>query len=363
MENRSNDAYFMGKTFQLARKAEGYTSPNPLVGAVIVENNRIIGKGYHKRCGFPHAEIAAMRNCRRKNFSRATLYINLEPCFHFGRTPPCVDAIINNKFKRVVIAVKDPNPRVQGKSIRKLKSKGVKVKVGVGEKEAAKLNAVFFKNMRAKRPFVTAKVAQSLDGKITTKTGISQWITGAPARRFSRSLRDKHDCVLIGINTVLKDDPTLNGLKKIPLKAVIDPHFKLPLRSHLLSKHPDKLIIFTSRSQRRKLKNIPSAVRVFFLEAKEGCFSLKKVLKTLFAGGITSVFVEGGSRTLGSFFDQKLVDKAYFFIAPVIIGGQTALTSIGAKGITHLRFAPRLKDMEIKRIKEDILISGYPDYE
>lgn len=352
---------FLKKTFSLAKKGEGFTSPNPLVGALFVKNSKILSFGYHHKAGGPHAEIEAIR-AAKKNLNGSTLYINLEPCYHFGRTGPCVDEIIKRGVKKVVIASIDPNPKVNGKSIRKLRKAGIKVEVGLDKGEAQELNEVFFKNIREKKPFVVAKVAQSLDGKIATCKGISQWITSSSSRKFSKKLRDKYDCVLIGVNTLIKDNPSLRGLKKSSFKVVISPQLNLPLKSQLLEKDLDKLIIFTSNKSKPARKKIPSGVKVFFLKEEKGWLPIKKILKILYSLGIMSVFVEGGSQTLGQFFIKKEVDKVFFFIAPKIIGGRTALGSIGAEGFPTPESCPQLKDFRIKRIGKDVLIWGYPQY-
>ena len=355
-----SDAYFIEKTINLAKKAEGFTSPNPLVGAVLVSNNKIVAQGYHKKAGLAHAEVEAIKKAGPKA-KKATLYVNLEPCYHYGRTPPCVDKIIKTGIKRVVAATLDPNPLVKGKSIRKLKKAGIEVKVGICIDEAKKLNEVFFKNIKEKRPFVAAKLAQTLDGKIATRSGSSKWITSQDSRHYARGLRDKYDCILVGANTVINDNPHLDGLKKIPFKAVIDPRGRVSPKSYLVRENPQKLFIFTSRAKKNKLKNIPAKVKIFALEEKRGLFNLKELLRILYARGITSVFVEGGSQTLGIFFDQKLVDKIYLFLAPKIMGGKDSLTSIGAKGFS-LKKCPVIKELDFKRISQDILISGYPVY-
>ena len=355
------DLCFLKKTFSLAKKGEGFTSPNPLVGALFVKNSKILSFGYHHKAGGPHAEIEAIRSAR-KNLRGSTLYINLEPCCHFGRTGPCVDQIIKRGIKKVFISSIDPNPKVKGKSIRKLRKAGIKVEVGLHKREAQELNEVFFKNMRGKKPFVVAKVAQSLDGKIATQKGISQWITSSSSRKFSKKLRDKYDCVLIGANTLIKDNPSLEGLKKTPFKAVISPRLNIPLNSYILKKNPDKLIIFTSDKSKSARKKIPPGVKVFFLKEEKGWLPIKRILKILYFLGIMSVFVEGGSQTLGQFFIKKEVDKVFFFIAPKIIGGKTALSSIGAEGFPTLDSCPHLKDFRIKRIGRDVLIWGYPQY-
>ena len=355
------DLCFLKKTFSLAKRGEGFTSPNPLVGALFVKNNKILSFGYHRKAGKFHAEMEAIR-VAKKSLSNSTLYINLEPCCHFGRTPPCVDEIIKKGIKRAVIATADPNPRVNGKSIKKLRKAGIKVEVGLCKKEAQELNEVFFKNIREKKPFVVAKVAQSLDGKIATQKGISQWITSSSSRKFSKRLRDKYDCVLIGANTLIKDNPGLDGLKKSPFKAVISPRLNIPLNSYLLNKNPHKLIIFTSDKSKSRRKKIPAETKVFFLKEEKGWLPIGKILKILYSLGIMSVFIEGGSQTLGQFFIKKEVDKVFFFIAPKVIGGRTALSSIGAEGFSTLKAAPSLENFKVKRINKDILAWGYPRY-
>jgi len=363
MPKYSSDSYFMQEALSLAKKGEGYTSPNPLVGAVIVKKAKIIARGYHKKCGSAHAEIEAIRKTKPRNCRGATLYVNLEPCFHSGRTPPCVDAIIAKKFKKVVIAVKDPTNKVNGKSIRKLKSCGIKVKLGLLQNQAQKLNQVFFKNAKKAMPFVVGKVAQSLDGKIATRGGKSKWITSYTSRRFAKSLRDKYDSVLVGVNTIIKDNSRLRGLNKAPFRVVIDPALRIPASSYILKNNPKKTIIVTTPKKAKDLKKIPAAVKLVFIKKdKQGDIPVKKILKALFSLGIMSVFLEGGSETIGRFFDRKLIDKAYFFIAPKVIGGKLALSSIGAKGISSLDKLSVLKDIEIERIKQDIIISGYPKY-
>ena len=355
------DICFLKKTFSLAKKGEGFTSPNPLVGAIFVKNNKILSFGYHHQAGKPHAEIEAIKSAKQ-DLRGSTLYVNLEPCCHFGRTSPCVDEIIKRGIKKVVIATTDPNPMVNGKSIRKLRKSGIEVDLGLCKKEAHELNEVFFKNIKENKPFVVAKVAQSLDGKIATKKGISRWITSSASRKFSKKLRDKYDCILIGVNTLIKDDPSLDGLNRSPFKAIIAPRLNIPLNSYLFKKNLSKLIIFASDKNKNKRKNIPSGVKVFFLKEEKGLLSIQKILKILYSLGIMSVFVEGGAKTLGQFFIKKEVDKAFFFIASKIIGGEKALGSIGAEGFPNPNSSPKLKDFRVKRIEKDILIWGYPQY-
>ncbi|MBU1121222.1 MAG: bifunctional diaminohydroxyphosphoribosylaminopyrimidine deaminase/5-amino-6-(5-phosphoribosylamino)uracil reductase RibD [Candidatus Omnitrophota bacterium] len=357
----NKDVYFIKKTFRLAKRAQGFTSPNPLVGALIVKNNKVISFGYHHRCGLPHAEIEAIRKVEKQSIKGAKLYVNLEPCYHFGRTPPCVDEIIKVGIKEVVIATLDPNPRVNGKSIKKLQKAGIKVKVGVCEEQAVQLNEVFFTNIKKKRSFIVAKIAQSLDGKIATAKGISKWITCQRSRVFAKSLRDKYDAVLVGVNTVIVDNPSLNGSKKRPYKIVIDPNLRIPLKSNLVSKDCRKLIVFASyKSRSRKL---PELKNIFFVKEVKGKLDLKEIVKRLYSLGIMSVFVEGGSTTIGRFFDSELVDKAHFFISPKIIGGSAALSSIGGQGVVSPNHCVSLKSIRKRQLDEDILITGYPFYE
>ncbi len=288
MKNQGRkDISFLNQALVLAKKAEGLTSPNPLVGAVVAKNNRIISQGFHKAFGRPHAEIEAMLKLNKAQLKGAILYLNLEPCSHFGKTPPCVDQIIKNKFKRVVISTLDPNPKVRGKSVRKLRKAKITVAKGLLVKEALRLNEVFFKNMAKTLPFVVGKIAQSLDGKISSSRGESKWITSLVSRNRAKSLRDKYDSVLVGVNTVIKDDPTLKGLKKTPFRIVIDPNLRIPLKAKLLKKNREKLIIFTSFKSKRLNKNIPSGVKVFFLKEKNKRLPLKNILKQLWGTSLT----------------------------------------------------------------------------
>jgi len=363
MKKSKTDKYFMQRALCLAKKAEGFTSPNPLVGAVIVRDRKIIAEGYHKKCGLAHAEVVAINKAKPRSLKGATLYVNLEPCFHFGRTPPCVDKIITSKFKRVVIAIKDPSKKVNAKSIKKLKTAGIKVNLGLLKAESLKLNEVFLKNAKANMPFVVGKVAQSLDGKVATRSGTSKWITCFDSRQFAKGLRDKYDSVLIGVNTVIKDNPRLSGLKRTPFRVVVDPDLRTPLSSYILKNNPKKTIIITAPKRRKDLKKIPSGVELVFINKnKSGRISVRQILKSLYKLGMRSVFVEGGPETIGRFFDQKLIDKAYLFIAPKVIGGKSALSSIGAKGIGSLEKVQVLRGINIERINQDIVVYGYPKY-
>ncbi|MCP4652549.1 MAG: bifunctional diaminohydroxyphosphoribosylaminopyrimidine deaminase/5-amino-6-(5-phosphoribosylamino)uracil reductase RibD [Candidatus Omnitrophica bacterium] len=355
----NKDLIFLKKALELAQQAEGLTSPNPLVGAVIVKKGKVVSKGYHRRAGLPHAEVEAIKKAKA-DIKGATLYIGLEPCCHFGKTPPCVDKIIASGIKRVVIATLDPNPIVSGKSVKKLKKAGIQVSVGLHQAWAQQINEVFFKNMAQRLPFVVAKAAQSLDGKTATKNKKSKWITSDAMRLCAKKLRDKYDAVLVGINTVCADNPSLDGANKTPFKVVIDPHLRISSDCKLIKNNPQRLIIFTSKCNEHKAWKMPDRVNIFFLEGKNDKFALKDVLKKLYKVGIRSVFVEGGSQTLGEFFDSKLVDKVYFFIAPKIIGGKDALVSVGGEGASSPNSALNIRDMQSTPVDNGILISGYP---
>jgi diaminohydroxyphosphoribosylaminopyrimidine deaminase / 5-amino-6-(5-phosphoribosylamino)uracil reductase len=361
---RDKDIYFLKKTLFLAKKGAGRTSPNPLVGAVIVKNNKILSVGYHKRCGGPHAEVEAMKNLSPAALKGATLYVNLEPCAHYGKTPPCVAAIIKNKIKRVVISDIDPNPLTQGASIKKMRRVGIEVRVGLLRRQARQVNEIFYKNILQKRPFVAVKTAQSLDGKITTSGGYSKWITQEKSRIFGKKLRDNYDCVLVGINTVIKDNPGLQGKSKIPYRVVIDRRLRLPLHSSLLKKNPEKVILFTSSKNNKcvKIKKIPPGVDIVFIKEDNKILPVDKILRELFARGIMSVYVEGGAKTLGYFFDSKSADKIYFFLAPLIIGGESSLSSVAGKGAWGVKDVIRVKDIVYQSLGEDMLVFGYPEY-
>ena len=358
-----NDSKIMKKVLALALKGEGSTSPNPMVGAIIVKNNKIISEGFHKKAGLPHAEAEAIDNAKT-SLKGARLFVNLEPCCIWGKTPPCVDKIISSGIKEVIFSTLDPNPLVKGKSLKKLRNHNIKVSVGLLKKEARMINEVFFKNMEEKRAFISLKVAQSLDGKITTKSNESKWITSLRARQYAKILRNKYDAVLVGINTVIKDNPALCGTTKELYRIVIDPFLKIPLDCTLVKKYSNKLIIFSSNpASKRKLNNLKNkGVKIFNIDAKKGIMPLKIVANRIYKAGIMSVYVEGGSFTLGSFFDAKLVDKIYFFIAPKIIGGSKALTSVGASGVDSPDEAVEIKNMQVKKINSDLLITGYPEF-
>ncbi|MCM8784075.1 MAG: bifunctional diaminohydroxyphosphoribosylaminopyrimidine deaminase/5-amino-6-(5-phosphoribosylamino)uracil reductase RibD [Candidatus Omnitrophica bacterium] len=360
-----NHEDYMRTAFKLALKSKGLTSPNPLVGCVIVKEGRILGKGFHKRAGFPHAEIEALREAggRAKG---AVLYVNLEPCCHYGRTPPCTKAIISAGIKKVYTAMVDPNPLNNGKGIKELREKGIEVEVGILEDEARKINEVFVKYITQRIPFIIVKVAQSLDGKITTKTGESKWITSEKARTFAKELRNEVDAVVVGVNTIIKDNPLLNPAfktlnSKVYYKIILDSRLRMPLKARVLSeKSIGKLIIATTKyAPKRRMQEFKNRAEVIVVNDKDGRVDLKTLARKLFEKEIAHVLVEGGGETIASFLEGKLVDKIYFFISPKIIGGREAITSVEGEGVEKLNKAILLKNTAIKRIGDDFLISGY----
>lgn len=364
---KAQDLKYLSLTLKLAKKAEGKTSPNPMVGAVIVKNGKTISTGFHQKCGRPHAEIVALKKAGKKA-KNAVLYVNLEPCCHFGRTPPCTKAIINAGIKQVVIGMKDPNPLNKGKGVRELGRAGIKVELAKNQTRFKKLNDVFIKYITRKVPYVIVKVGQSLDGKIATRRGQSKWITGRNARDFAQGLRSKVDAIIVGINTILKDNPYLSSrfkgeLKKDkPVKIIVDSKLKTPLAANIFGKlSPAPVIIATSKLATQARINLfrKKGVEILICPIKsQKRIDLKFLMRELARREISSILVEGGGELIGSFFDARIVDKAYFFIAPKIIGGKEAICSVEGKGIFSLQKASELVNMKITMLREDILIEG-----
>ena len=353
---KNKDEVFMKKVLKLAEKGVGRANPNPMVGCLIVKQGRIIGKGYHRAAGLAHAEIEALRSLKESP-KGATLYVNLEPCNHFGKTPPCAKAIIKAGITRVVLSIADPNPMVKGKGIRALRKAGIKVVIGVLRSEARLLNEAYFGFHQKARPFVTIKFAASLDGKIATKSGRSKWITNGSARSYARRLRAQYQGVLVGINTILKDNPHLgvrDKTKKEPLRIIIDPELKIPLSSRVL--RDNNVLIVTSKHS-KKLEAIKKRGIPYLFYEK---ISLKRFLRDLARRGIISVLIEGGGETIGHFVDEKLFDKIYCFYSPIIIGGKTAISAVEGKGIKNLTRAVHIKNHSLLHFGDNLLLIGYP---
>lgn len=354
----NNDIYFLKETLKLAKKGLGWTNPNPMVGAVIVKNGRVIGKGFHHKVGLAHAEVEAL-SAMTENPKGATLYANLEPCSSHGRTPPCADAIIKSSIKKVVCATLDPNPINRGKGLAKLQKAGVEVTVGALDDEAKKLNETFFTFHEKKRPYVAIKFAASLDGKIATRTGDSKWITNEKSRKYARELRGQYQAILVGINTILVDDPNLGAIingKRDPIRIIIDPLLQIPINAQVL-RDTNVIIVTLSKVEKRKraqLENKGFPILVF--DKKR--IAIPELLSRLREKEIISILVEGGGETLGNFVDSKIIDKVYAFHAPLIIGGENAI-SIGGKGAATIQNALKLKNISYKKFDDNFLTIGY----
>lgn len=354
------DEFFMQKTIELAKKGAGYTSPNPLVGAVIVKNNEIIGKGFHKKAGSFHAEVNALKDAGKKT-KGATLYVNLEPCNHFGRTPPCTEAIIKSGISRVVVGIKDPNPEVSGSGISRLIQAGIEVKVGVLEKQAILLNEAFIKYITTNKPFVVAKIAQTIDGKVALSSGKSKWITCVDARKKGHELRNTYDAIMVGIGTVLADNPKLTcRLKggKNPIKIIVDSTAKLPLESQLLQK--GKVILATTKNaDKNKLKALQDmGVEIITTSGKDEV-KLEELLIKLGEKEVTSVLLEGGPKLLTSFCRRDLIDKLILFLAPKIIGSD-GVNAVGELFIKEMKDVYKMQIARADKIGQDIKIELYP---
>jgi diaminohydroxyphosphoribosylaminopyrimidine deaminase / 5-amino-6-(5-phosphoribosylamino)uracil reductase len=355
------DESYIKLAIEIAKKGRGNVSPNPLVGCIIVKGERIIGAGYHEKYGYNHAEINAI-NSAREDIEGSTLYVNLEPCSHQGQTPPCVDKIIENKIKRVAIGTLDMNPLVCGNGVKKLKAAGIDVKAGILEKDCIALNKFFFKYITKKIPYVTLKIAQTLDGKIADNKGDSKWVSSLLSRRYVHELRSKYDAVLIGSGTVLKDNPSLTVRLtegRNPKRVVLDTKLRLSTEHKLFSSNNDKnLVIVTSnknKSKERKIRKIKSkGAGIVFVREDKGKLNLKNVLKELAKLKISSVLVEGGKEVFSSFIKENLFDDLYVFISPKILGnGIPAVSDIGIKSIGK---SLKAKFVNAEMIGDDILV-------
>lgn len=352
---RETDHHFMRRALELAKLRKGLTHPNPTVGCVIVKDGKIIAEGYHEKAGMPHAEAVALEKAGTQA-EGSTLYVTLEPCTHYGRTPPCTDAIIRAKVKRVVIATLDPNPLMSGRGVQKLREAGIDVCVGVLEDEARELNEDFFTYITQKRPYITLKLAQSIDGRIATKHGESQWITNQESRTFAHRLRAQATAVLVGINTVLRDDPSLTvrhiPWESQPIRIVLDPNLKIPITSKLVREKTAKTLIITASENREKIKILEDeGIKVLLALAKEGKLILKEVLRELYFMEIMHLLVEGGAQTITSFVKEDLYDRLFIFLAPILIGEGIGIGDIGT---SKLLDAKRHTLKSIYRFGDDI---------
>ncbi|HWP96220.1 MAG TPA: bifunctional diaminohydroxyphosphoribosylaminopyrimidine deaminase/5-amino-6-(5-phosphoribosylamino)uracil reductase RibD [Syntrophomonadaceae bacterium] len=364
--DKQNDLQYMNLALELASRARGRTSPNPIVGAVIVKDQDIIGRGYHKRAGMPHAEVEALREAGHLA-QGATLYVSLEPCCHQGRTPPCTRAVIEAGIKRVVIATLDPNPLVAGKGMTTLQQAGITSEVGLLQDEAKRLNEFFFKYIQEQRPFVTLKVAMTLDGRIASHKGDSRWITSPVAREYVHHLRNAYDAIMVGIGTVLADDPQLNTRldmedRRDPVRVIIDGELDLPLKSRIAqSSHQQPSLLFCNKvkrdSQAQALQEL--GVEIIELGGEGSMVPLEPVLHELGRRGFCSLLLEGGAELNASMLGRRLVDKVHWMVAPKIIGGRTAPGPVGGPGLDLMEQALELKDVEYERLGPDVLFTAY----
>lgn len=365
MNSQSLDEKYMRMALRLAEKARGRTSPNPMVGAVVLKGGKVISRGYHRKAGEPHAEAIALKKAG-KAAKGATLYVTLEPCSHTDkRTPPCTPLVLQSGVKRVVVAMIDPNPSVSGGGIKALRKAGMEVVTGVLEAEAKKLNEAFVKHVTTGMPFVTLKIAQTLDGKIATAAGESKWITGEKAREEGHRLRDINDAILVGINTVLKDDPSLTTRVpggRDPIRVIVDSKLRIPLSAKVITqKSSAKTFIATldTMSNDKLVKLLDAGAEILLARGTKGRVDLKYLMKMLGSFGITSVLIEGGAEVNASALKSGVVDKVVMFIAPMLMTGNDSLCSIGGTSPMKLAQSIGLSDMQARFVGQDLMIEGY----
>lgn len=353
----------MDAALAAAATADFGTSPNPMVGCVIVREGAVIGTGFHARAGTPHAEINALAAVGERARG-ADLYVTLEPCAHHGRTPPCTDALIEAALRRVVVAMIDPNPQVAGRGVAALRAAGITVDVGTREAEARRLNEFYLKHVSTGLPFVTAKFAASLDGKIATAGGESRWITSAQTRDASHRLRHINDAILVGVNTVIADDPELTTRiegGRSPLRIVVDSRLRIPLTARVLRSAPGSaLVATTAAADPDRISRLREAgVEVEVVDASPSGVDLAALMAVLGARGAISVLVEGGARVHGAAFDAGIVDKVVAMLAPRVIGGAAAPSAVGGAGAASLAAAAPLRDVSVERLGPDLVVTGY----
>ena len=349
---------YMEIAIKLAEKGKGYVSPNPLVGCIIVKRGKIVGKGYHKKYGDAHAEVNAIKSAGKKA-NNATMYINLEPCSHWGKTPPCTESIVQAGIREVIVGMEDPNFLVDG--YKELKFRGLKTKIGILKENAQKLNEVYIKYTKTKKPFVMLKLAMSLDGKIATSTGDSKYITSKQARTLVHQIRNDVDAVMVGINTVVRDNPILDSRLvkgKNPIKIIVDSALKISEKAKVL-KDPSKVIIATTKkAPKKKIDKLhQKGVTILVIKPKQGMVDLKELMKELGKSEVASVMIEGGAELSGSAIKEGIVHKISMFTAPKILG--SGLGPIKNLGIKKVKKAIKLKNITTENIGKDLLVQGY----
>lgn len=358
------DFFYLQMAYGLAEKAIGWASPNPYVGAVIVKKDTIIGHGYHERPGKLHAEVIALQ--RAGSLARnSTAYINLEPCVHWGKTPPCIESLLQARVGRVVVSDFDPNPLVSKKGIKKLKEAGIEVSLGLLQEKNRRLNETYIKYITKNIPFVAAKVAVSLDGKMATKTFSSRWISSAETRKYIHLLRGEYDALMIGVNTLIKDDPLLtvrhpNWRSKRLTRIILDSHLRFPLGSRILSTlSRGKILVFTLKQAPSKKADALRKKGVEVIPLSSSRIDSNKVLSWLGEHEISSVLVEGGSRLLTFMLEERAVDKIFVTLSPKLIGGKAAPTFLQGKGADFIKDSVSLKRTHSFQIDEDLIVEGY----
>jgi diaminohydroxyphosphoribosylaminopyrimidine deaminase/5-amino-6-(5-phosphoribosylamino)uracil reductase len=360
----TDDLHWMRRALELAARGRGYVEPNPLVGAVVVRDGQVVGEGWHERFGGPHAEVHALAQAGPAARG-ATLYVTLEPCCHYGKTPPCTEAIVRAGIRRVVAALTDPFPEVAGRGGAQLQAAGVEYVVGLAEAEARRLNAPYLTLVTQGRPYVHAKWAMSLDGKLAPRSGPSRWLTGPAARQRSHQLRGRMDAILVGIGTVLADDPLLTPRPpgpRTPLRIVLDHKGRLPLTSQLVrtAREAPLLVAVTPQAPQDHLQNLrQQGCEVLFLSAPTAAQQVVELLAELGRRRLTNLLVEGGSAVLGSFLDADRIDEVHVFLAPCLLGSTVAPPALGGAGRPTLAEALRLADLEVERLGEDLYIHGW----
>ncbi len=362
---------FMKAALALARKGLGKTSPNPAVGAVIVRRNQIVAAGYHRKAGEAHAEVEALKQLGGKARQGDTLYVTLEPCSHYGRTPPCTQAILEKGVRKVVVGMRDPNPRVTGGGCDYLSGHGVEVVTGVLEEECRHLNEWFVTYVTKGRPFVIAKTALTLDGWTATSTGHSRWVTNERSREWVHRLRHQVDGILVGIGTVMADDPLLTtrlkrGKGKDPVRIIVDTHLRIPVNAQVLAHGygSETLLAVGEDVPSRRLERLKrKGISLLVCPKKEGRVDLGVLMDILGKRSMTSLLLEGGATLMGAMIREKLVDQFCIFIAPKILGGSDGKPMAIGPGPSTMDQGIQLKEMRIKRLGEDLLITGYPAYQ